>query len=213
MRTVDGCVLCAARCLKNQCQLWGCRNSCCSVVRGGFRAPTEGVEGHGRALLTQAEGRVHCIVTQVRTGGKPRTTAGNLFQGVVCEQNRDLGHRSCKPLDQGHSPLLAARLVHPELWMRMATEMDKALHALAGVSKLLPGLSSGKTCQTWHTTVIRAKGLLPEEIPVSKAECKFTAPDYFVLCSLCMGCVTLCIGCIECARSCCNAKSVLSIST
>lgn len=141
MRTVDGCVLCAARCLKNQCQLWGCRNSCCSVVRGGFRAPTEGVEGHGRALLTQAEGRVHCTVTQVRTGGKPRTTAGNLFQGVVCEQNRDLGHGSCKPLDQGHSPLLAARLVHPELWMRMATEMDKALHALAGVSKLLPGLS------------------------------------------------------------------------
>lgn len=141
MRTVDGCVLCAARCLKNQCQLWGCRNSCCSVVRGGFRAPTEGVEGHGRALLTQAEGRVHCIVTQVKTGGKPRTTAGNLFQGVVCEQNRDLGHGSCKPLDQGHSPLLAARLVHPELWMRMATEMDKALHALAGVSKLLPGLS------------------------------------------------------------------------
>lgn len=141
MRTVDGCVLCAARCLKNQCQLWGCRNSCCSVVRGGFRAPTEGVEGHGRALLTQAEGRVHCIVTQVKTGGKPRTAAGNLFQGVVCEQNRDLGHGSCKPLDQGHSPLLAARLVHPELWMRMATEMDKALHALAGVSKLLPGLS------------------------------------------------------------------------
>lgn len=141
MRTVDGCVLCAARYLKNQRQLWGCRNSCCSVVRGGFRAPTEGVEGHGRALLTQAEGRVHCIVTQVKTGGKPRTTAGNLFQGVVCEQNRDLGHGSCKPRDQGHSPLLAARLVHPELWMRMATEMDKALHALAGVSKLLPGLS------------------------------------------------------------------------
>lgn len=82
------------------------------MVRGGFRAPTEGVEGHSRALLTQAEGRVHSMVTQVRTGEKPRATASNLFQGVVCEQSRDLEHGCCKPLDQGHSPLLAARLVH-----------------------------------------------------------------------------------------------------
>lgn len=172
VRTVAGSALCAARCLK-QCQLWGC----CYSVRGGSRALTERVESHGRALLTQAEGKVHW--TWLRSERDKPRTASNLFQGVVCEQNRDLGHGSCKPLGQGHSPLLAVRLVHPRT---VDEDGNRDGWSTSWISRCVKASSRSliKTCQTWHTDNT-AKGLLPEEISVSKAEYKFTAPDYFIL--------------------------------
>lgn len=87
--------------------------------------PRGWVGGPAGAVLTQAEERGHCVVAQDSIEGNQDKTTTNTFQGVVCEQSRDLGHRSYMSPGQGHSPLGSAQLVHPS-WMGTALAVSKA---------------------------------------------------------------------------------------
>lgn len=84
------------------------------------------------AVHMQAEKRGHCVVIQDRTREtKKKPTSNYLFQGVACEQSRDLGHGFHASPGQGHGPSVAARLIHSRLQMRTALELEKALPSIS----------------------------------------------------------------------------------
>lgn len=108
--------------------LWAARCQSAVSAEGdeALAAPRRPPPGAGReAVLTQAEERGHCVVAQDSIEGNQDKTTANTFQGVVCEQSRELGRRSYTSPDQGHSPSVSARLVHPS-WMGTALAISKA---------------------------------------------------------------------------------------